>query len=195
MDKLILRPEILMQPNIPKPLHGLAPRTIKGEEWWHIARQKAYESTGFHCIACGTHKLNAKKYQWLEAHENWNIDHMTGKCEVKSIVPLCHYCHNFIHSGRLAMIINKEKSRQEVIDILENGFCLLAKNNLKVFPFTYEFAKNIGAKTFCVSTYSIRINHALEWKDYILILDGKEYTSKFDSYESWSNYYKEVNNG
>lgn len=118
----VLKPEILCHPHIPKPLHGVAPRAIKGQTWWDKTRQEAYRSTDYHCVACGVHKHEAKKHKWLEAHEFWNIDYNTGVCEVKSIEPLCHYCHNFIHSGRLSMIVGKEKSKQEVIDILEHGF-------------------------------------------------------------------------
>ena len=142
-----MKPEILTQPNIPKPLHGLAPRTIMGQEWWDTERQKAYASTDYHCVACGVPKSEAKKFHWLEAHEYWKFDYRKGTAEVISIEPLCHYCHNFIHSGRLAMIMGKEKSVEEAEDILEHGFKLLAENKLQCFPFTLDLAKSIGANS------------------------------------------------
>ncbi len=186
---MILKPEILTHPNIPKPLHGLNPRTLKGQEWWDETRQKAYASTDYHCVACGIAKKNAKKHQWLEAHEFFDIDYQTGRCEVISIEPLCHYCHNFIHSGRLKMIMGKDKTEEEVIEILEHGFSILAKNKLKAFYWTWVLARQLGAKTFKVKTYSSKINPLLRWDEYRLILDGKEYRPIHKNRTEWAKFY------
>lgn len=186
---LVLKPEILTQPNIPKPLHGIAPRTIKGQAWWDAIRQEVYRKTDYHCIACGVSKENARRHQWLEAHEFWNIDYNTGRCEVVSFEPLCHYCHNFIHSGRLSMIMGTEVSMFETVNILEHGFKILSKNNLQAFPFTIQFAKSIAAKTFGVSGYDIDFNQNLKWSDFKLVFEGKEYKSKFNSQHEWAEFY------
>ena len=185
-----LKPEVLTHPNVPKPLHGINPRTIFGNRWWNLKRKIVYASTDYHCCACGVHKSNAKKHQWLEAHEYFDIDYMTGVCEVKDIVPLCHYCHNFIHSGRLSMIMGKDKTVEEVIDILEHGFKILSVHNLKCFYFTYNLATSLNANTYCVECYEINKNIHLDWLDYVLIFEGKKYRSKFDSKEEWIEFYK-----
>ena len=185
----ITKPELLCQPNIPKPLHGLNPRTIKGEEWWDKKRQEVYASTDYHCIACGVRKEEAERYPWLEAHEFWDIDYNSGKCEILSIEPLCHYCHNFIHSGRLGMILNREKTIEEVIEILEHGFSILKKNNLKSFPFTKKLAESLGADTFAVDSYIVEENSSLKWQDYYLMFEGKKYKSKFKDRAAWEEYY------
>lgn len=185
-----LKPEILSHPNIPKPLHGIAPRVILGKDWWDATRQKAYKSTDYHCVACGVAKSEAKKHQWLEAHEYWNINYQKGICEVVSIEPLCHYCHMFIHSGRLSMIMGEEVLYKEALEVLEHGFKILAKNKLKCFPFTYEFAKAIGAKTHGVKPYKIKENPNINWGDWRLILEGKEYKSNFENEEVWGAFYK-----
>jgi len=184
----IMKPEILTHPNIPKPLHSMNPRNILGQEWWDKTRFEAQKRTNYTCSACGVKKTEAKKHQWLEGHEFFDIDYSTGRCEVISIEPLCHYCHSFIHSGRLKMIMGKDKSMQEVIEILEHGFNILNKNNLKAFPGTYDFAKRIGANTFEVEPYEIKGN--ADWQDYVLILEGKEYKSKFKTVADWQEYYK-----
>ena len=187
-----LKPEILCHPHIPKPLHGLAPREIKGKEWWDGIRQEAYKKYDYHCVACGVHKSEAKKHKWLEAHEFWNIDYNTGICEIKSIEPLCHYCHNFIHSGRLSMIINKEKTMEEVIDILEHGFKILSSNKLKAFYHTIGLAEYIGARTYGVQPYYVNDSN-LDWNDYKLIFEGNEYHSKFKSFDEWFDFYSNLN--
>lgn len=185
-----MKPEILTHPHIPKPLHGLNPRSILGKQWWDDKRFEAQRKTNYTCAACGVNKNEAKKHKWLEGHEYFDINYMTGICEVKSIEPLCHYCHNFIHSGRLSVIIGKEKTLHEVIEILEHGFFLLAENNLKSFSFTNKLAHELGANTYGVDSYTIIINHKLKWSDYKLIIDGKEYVSKFNSIHEWVSFYK-----
>ena len=38
-----LRPELLLHPNIPKVLHGVAPRVVLGAKWWDAERRACYE--------------------------------------------------------------------------------------------------------------------------------------------------------
>ena len=51
IEKYTLKPEILIHPHIPKPLHGISPRSIMGKDWWDRERQRVYKSTNFHCAA------------------------------------------------------------------------------------------------------------------------------------------------
>src|SRR5678815_897106 len=74
-----LRPEILLQQQIPQPMHGVAPRTVLGDKWWNAERTAAYKSTAFHCLACGVHKSCAEYHKWLEAHEQYEIDYLLGR--------------------------------------------------------------------------------------------------------------------
>jgi hypothetical protein len=80
---------------------------------------EVYAKYDYHCIACGVHKTKAKKFKWLEAHESYSINYKKGICKIESIEPLCHYCHNFIHSGRLGMILGRQKTHNEVEEILQ----------------------------------------------------------------------------
>jgi len=174
-NKVELKPEILTHPNIPVPLHGINPRNIKGEAWWDKTRNEAKKRTGNCCSACGVQAIRAKRFKYLEGHEFFDIDYMTGRCEVISIEPLCHYCHNFIHSGRLSMIMGTGKTKKEVKAILEHGFKILSDNKLQCFPFTLSFAKELGVNTHGVTAYTLKGDPLLIWEDYCLVLDGEEY--------------------
>lgn len=167
---MILKPKILTQPNIPVPLHGINPRTIKGATWWRRKRNEAYESTEYHCCACG------KESSKLEAHEMWDFNFETGECIITEIVPLCHTCHNFIHSGRLSIVIGKEKTIFQVKAILEHGFKILSKNNLKCYSFTYEFAKTLGCNMYDVKPYYINYNPNV---NFYLLFEEKKYSKEF----------------
>jgi len=183
-----MNPEILTMPNVPKPLHGLNPRSIKGEAWWEQERQRVYASTNYHCYACGVHKTEASKYKWLEAHEWYDIDYSTGKMTLKSIQPLCHYCHCFIHSGLLYKNIGEKYTEAEAKGILENGFWLLNLWGLKCFPNTLEIAKQLKCDTQGVKAYKL-VDYNLKWSDYVLIFEGKKYKSKFRNFDEWAACY------
>ena len=45
-------PTILLHPNIPKPLHLVAPRTVLGEAWWKSVKKKVKREANGRCQAC-----------------------------------------------------------------------------------------------------------------------------------------------
>ena len=184
-----LKPELLQHPNIPKMLHGLAPRVIKGQDWWNKTRQEAYASTDYHCLACGVHKTQANYHQWLEAHEDYTIDYKKGEMKINKIIPLCHSCHNFIHSGRLSVSGNIEK----IIDIVEHGLTILEANDLKAFPYTLHLAKELKINHKCKPCdYGIKSEKDIcqNWNEWKLIFEGKEYYSKFNNFDDWKRFYE-----
>lgn len=170
-----LRPEILSQPNIPVPLHGMAPRVVFGESWWNMKRQAAYQSNNNCCIACGRPAMLTETHR-LEAHEMWEFDYENGIGTVIDIVPLCHYCHNFIHSGRLSMILGEEKTFEEVQAILTHGFKILDYHNLKVFPFTFSLARQMDVDTLRVTPYELQLK--MKMSDWEMHYNGKVYHPK-----------------
>ena len=189
----MLKPELLQHPNIPKPLHGISPRTIKGQAWWDITRQEVYASTDYCCLACGVHKTEAKYHKWLEAHEDYTIDYNKGEVKINKIIPLCHSCHSFIHSGRLVVTALKTNP-DKVFDILRHGLKILEKNNLKGFEYTIDVANKLEIKHNCKPIeFNMDPNDCAEWSDWKLILDDKEYYSKFKDYEDWKQFYKNQN--
>lgn len=185
-----IKPELLQHPNIPKPLHGMAPRVIKGQDWWDVTRQEAYASTDYHCLACGVHKSQAQEHQWLEAHEDYDIDYEKGIMKVNQIIPLCHYCHNFIHSGRLWMV-NRHNNIHKIKRVLEHGIRICEKHSLDIRYFTAALAETYDINHTCdtIEKDIDEVNKFAEWSQWHLILDGDKYYSRFKDQEEWQNYY------
>ncbi len=169
-----ISPELLLHPNIPKPLHGLTPRNIFGQEWWDIERQKAYKENDYHCWACGVPKIDATYHQWLEAHEHYNINYKTGEVKFIRIVALCHSCHNYIHDGRMKSIVGTEKlSYEKYENIIRHGEAILKASGFDIFKPIYP-----------------KCNVA--WNDWYLFMEGKKYFSKFKSLSEWYQFYNKI---
>jgi hypothetical protein len=168
-----IRPEILLHPNIPKPLHGLNPRTVLGKKWWDIERQKAYEKNNYCCWACGINKQIAKYHRWLEAHEYYEYNYKKGEAKLIEIVALCHSCHNFIHSGKMEIMRDKgEMSEEKYLDIMKHGVSVLEKYDL-----LDEKSKTNN------------VQEVAEWSKWHIIIDGKSYYTKFNSIDDWFSFY------
>lgn len=164
-------PRLLTHPNIPKPLHGVSPRTMLGKEWWDKTRREAYAKNNYHCYACGINSKDSKYHQWLEAHEDYDINYKTGEVKLKRIVALCHCCHSFIHSGLLEKKYDSgEIDYSRYSYILDRGRGILKKAGLDQWDgsFVTDFA---------------------EWGKWHLNIDGKKYFSKFKNIDEWRRFY------
>lgn len=162
-------PRILTHPNIPKPLHGIAPRVIAGKDWWDRERQLAYARAGYCCEACGVHKSKALFHHWLEAHEMYSYDYEKGRLTFVELKALCHACHNFIHSGRMAIMLqNGEIDRDTHATIKLHGISLIDKAGL-------------------MKKYENRHNRpcSVRWEDWRMVFQGKEYGPSTTCFEDW----------
>lgn len=158
------RPELLLHPNIPKPLHGCAPRVVLGDRWWNQQRKIAYAVNDYCCWACGVPKELALYHQHLEAHESYKIDYKKGRMWLEEIVALCHLCHNFIHSGRLEMRLNEGQITQEFFDeVMDHGKWVLGKRRKKKEP-----------------------KRCADWEDWRMVIEGKEYGPTSADYDAWT---------
>lgn len=193
----MISPILLTHPNIPKPLHGTAPRTILGDEWWNKQRQLAYAENDYHCQACGIHKSKDRFHNWLEAHEDYSINYSTGKVKLNKIVALCHTCHNFIHSGRLGALYRKGFEPQDKVEyILKRGFWVLKSNNLEPFwgtAFLYtEVFSNLDlldrVEELKKKQEPSRI--CQDWSKWHIEIDGVNHYGKFKSLDEWQQAYK-----
>lgn len=164
-------PFLLCHPNIPKPLHSMNPRSLMGRTWWDINRKASYEKFGYKCWACGIHKSDAKRHQWLEAHESYVIDYKTGLVSLKEIVALCHYCHMGIHDGFLQTQVDAGKYTDEEYDeILANKEALLFK---------------VDCSLFRSGDYEVEC----PWDKWRLVISGVKFKPKFKTYAEWLEFY------
>lgn len=161
-----VKPELLLCSQIPAPMHAVNPRTIMGVNWWNRERLKSYKSTDYHCQACGVFKYDAKYHQWLEAHEQYEIDYLLGRMTYIGCMPVCHYCHAYIHQGRLQALLDQGKIHHaKFVAIHQHGDEVLRKAGLERKP-----------------VYS---GPTAEWQDWRLILDGKEYKPVYRNFDEW----------
>lgn len=176
-NPLPLRPDILLHPNIVKPLHGVNPRTILGSSWWNKERQSAYASTEYHCLACGVHKTEAKSRQWLEAHELYEIDYCKGIARYVEAVPLCNPCHMYIHDGRMTHLLEKGLlPHAKFVMVITHGDRVLRRAGLSR-PTHQEREAQIMA-----------LNSAgklAEWSSWRLVIGKKKYPPLYKTYEEW----------
>jgi len=127
-----VKPQLLLANNIPRPMHGLAPRVVMGRSWWDKTRKEAYKKTDYHCQACGVHKSKALFHKWLEGHETYDIDYQVGRMVYLETVALCHACHNFIHDGRLHFLMSSGRFPHDKFrKILDHGTTLLRMHGLQ----------------------------------------------------------------
>lgn len=192
-----MRPELLTSPQIPKPLHGVNPRSIFGRSWWDEKRKKAYNTFNNHCWACGTHKDESLYRQYLEAHEDYDINWKTGKVKLKEIVALCHSCHNFIHSGRLLAIYRAGEVAKDYVEcILRHGFSICRWGEVTPFIGAYVTEGIIkGMSTDEAWAYGRNKGgweppeYIASWENWHLVLENEKYYSKFKDINEWQEYH------
>lgn len=173
-----LRPEILLCPNIPKPMHGLAPRVVLGQSWWNKTRRAAYESTNFRCQACGVHMYRARGPKWLEGHELYETDYRAGRLTYLETVPLCNYCHSYIHDGRLTWLLESgQLGAGKFAVIMQHGNRVLSGANL-VRPSRAQREADL--------LRLIKSGDLAAWSDWRLVLFGAEYPPLYENEDEWA---------
>lgn len=181
-----VKPELLLHPPIPRPLHGLNPRTIKGQAWWDKHRKKAFELNNHCCWACGVHKSSAYKHNYLEGHEIYDIDYKHGRARFKAVAGLCYGCHAFIHQSRLAMLLDAGQIPfLEYRHVVDRGADILyAAGLLKQYNVIQAQALNVEDLAGCTK------DSLVPWSSWRLIIGDKAYPPRFPSYTAWRTHYQ-----
>lgn len=166
-------PELLAHGVIPAPMHGTNPRTILGDEWWQEQRRAAAKEYRWHCWACGVHKLKARFHQWLEGHERYDIDYDAGRLLYLGCCALCHACHNYIHVGRLRILVEEgAEPPGKLVEVIEHGNGVVEAHGVTV-PDVDEDAGPC-------------------WEDWRMEIGGALYRPRFRSREDWARHYGEA---
>lgn len=177
----VRRPEILLCVNIPKPLSEVNPRSILGLKWWNATRKAAYKSTDEHCIACGVAKSEARSRAWLEGHEVYEINYKRGISKYIETVPLCHFCHNYIHDGRMKqMLLKGQLHHAKYVNVILHGDRVLKDAGLS--RLTHEERE----QQFILMELA---GEVAPWHKWRLLLNGKKYSPKYKTLEAWMKHY------
>jgi hypothetical protein len=191
------KPKLLLDSSIPRPLHGVNPRTIRGKVWWDRERKAAYAYNADHCHACGVHKRDAKLFSWLEAHEIYTNNYAKHRTTFVGIVALCHCCHAVIHAGRTTNIyLDGTLSEKSFETIVEHGkkhfkkWKLAKPIQFRYMELIYEGMPAQEAGVVINKEYPNSDKIILSsWSLWRLEFNGKLYPPVFKSAEEWSKHY------
>lgn len=190
---------LLVMPNVPQGLFGLAPRTIMGQSKWNLVRKKACMEHNYTCQISGKYLGHGVPH----IHECYEYDFKNAKAEFKRLICIDPQMHHFIHSGRLLTLFkNKEQgalTKMQMLKIAQDGFALIDRWNrnhpdeepLRVSATFLEWAKNPELKISMEAlfeAYNVKFAEPYvpkRWPIWKLTVGDKEYESPYKSYEMW----------
>lgn len=200
---------LLTMPNIPHPLHGMAPRTILGNTTWTHMRKRCYFQADYKCQACGADLGTGK----CHAHEVYDINYPAGESKFKRTVCLCPRCHvRGIHSGRMLTMFKKGDplmSKEKLLDGVENLFRIIYEWNqahpkeeplraygtfidyIKWPPISKEMLALV--KKYDMKFYIEDYDLSARWDKWHLIIGDKSYHTKYKDADDWAKQMDEQN--
>jgi hypothetical protein len=182
MSNLQPRANLLIHPNVPKPLHKMAPRLLKGSTWWNVTRKESYAKHDMHCYSCGLPQTR------LEAHEAYDIDYTNGRVELDEIVALCNLCHAFIHSNLLMVRYEKgiRAPQEYVAAVFNHGFQVLESAGLEATKTTQNnYQRFIGNETDSSELSPFEASD-VDWSDWHIMIDGEKFNTIYENEADWA---------
>jgi hypothetical protein len=178
-------PEILHQPVIPPPLHGVNPRIIMGGSKWDILRREVYKKYGLTCAACGVSPEHAFPKKHLEAHERFQIDYKNREMTLIDMEPLCPACHQFVHSGLLTIRFKKGQiSTAMTRRILQHGLDILAASTGQIQADAEFLCRTLKVKH---DLPLARPSEKFGWSGWKMVWNGISYPSPYPTQQDWEN--------
>ena len=195
-----LRPLIAM-PNIPKPLHGVAPRTVLGRTTWDYMRKSCYAQADNTCEICGEKPDHLRR---RHGHEVYKIDYEKGTAEFVRVFCVCSLDHlACIHTGR-AITLYKQGNplypKEFLLEGAEKAFKIIAEYNkdhpdadLRAYGTFLEYLKQEelrGPMDELISKYNVKFyvedkKKMASWKDWKLIIGDNEYPTPYADEKEW----------
>ena len=194
-----IRPLIAM-PNIPRPLHGVNPRTLLGTKTWNFMRKAAYATANDKCEICGYEPEDLRK---RHGHEVYEIDYANGTAKFVRVFCVCSLCHlGCIHTGR-ALTLWKKNNPLYPTDFLllgaEHAFKIISEYNhdnpgadLRAYSTFLDYLKYDELKKpmeELISKYDVKfyteVEDMVEWKDWKLIIGDQEYKTPYADENEW----------
>ena len=200
-DKDDLRPLIAM-PNIPRPLHGVNPRTILGTSTWNHMRRRCYALANNTCEICGAKPENLRH---RHGHEVYEIDYANGTAKFHRVYCVCAMCHlGCIHTGRALTLWKRGNPLYPTEFLLkgaEHAFKIISEYNhdnpdkkLRAYATFLDYLKHDELKApmeKLIREYGIKFykeaDGLCEWKDWKLIIGTQEHTTPYASEKEWRN--------
>lgn len=197
-NPLYTRPELLLHPQIPRPMHGVSPRNIMGQDWWDEQRRAVYAGNNHCCWACGDDGP-------LEAHECYDVDYERARMTFKEVVALCSDCHTFIHLGRAGSLVGSGKmTEREFKRIVRTKYLWLKKHNL-LPGWQFYLTLSSLSKSYIISkpqwlkrilaeglTIPRPVYPQQPWETWRMVFNGVEYTPTYHTDEEIRQAYKEA---
>lgn len=200
-----LRPLIAM-PNIPRPLHGVNPRTLLGASTWNRMRRRCYAEANDTCEICGHKPENLRQ---RHGHEVYEIDYAHGTAKFVKVFCVCSMCHlGCIHTGR-ALTLWKHGNPLYPTEFLlqgaEHAFKLINEYNkdnpkadLRAYSTFLDYLKHDELREpmeKLIEKYNVKfyseVEDMAEWGDWKLIIGNNEYNTPYADKDAWKEAMKE----
>lgn len=124
-------------------------------------------------MACGVHASDAKGRQWMEAHEQYTINYQKGRMKYVGCVSLCHYCHGYLHDGRLEWLLQTGQIHHaKYVAIHQHGQAVLATAGLS------RESKEVRDR-------EIHSQEIAKWGNWRLQIGRKLYPPKFQTQQQY----------
>lgn len=194
-----LRPLIAM-PNIPRPLHGVNPRTLLGVSTWNHMRKACYAKANDTCEICGYKPDNLRH---RHGHEVYEIDYANGTAKFVKVFCVCSMCHlACIHTGRALTLWKKNNPLYPTSFLLqgaEHAFKIINEYNqdnpgadLRAYSTFLDYLKHDELKETMeklIEQYHIKfyteVEDMVEWGKWKLIIGDCEYPTPYADKEEW----------